>query len=53
MKLDGTKSKVPGKRDWFPPELEIEPIGAGSQNSWHLSILPNCDSFRTGIHYGS
>jgi hypothetical protein len=30
--------------------IEIEPIGAVSQDSWHAPILPNCESFRTGIH---
>ena len=30
--------------------VEIDPIRASSQNSWHGLILPNCDSFRAGIH---
>jgi hypothetical protein len=30
--------------------VEIEPIGAGSQDSWHPLILPNCSSLATGIH---
>jgi hypothetical protein len=30
--------------------VEIEPIWAGPQSSWHASILPNCHPFRTGIH---
>ncbi len=33
--------------------VEIEAIRAGPQDSWHAQILPNCEYFRTGIHYES
>jgi hypothetical protein len=32
--------------------IEIEAIRSGPQDGWHGPILPNCESFRTGIHYG-
>jgi hypothetical protein len=32
--------------------VEIEAIRSGPQHGWHGPILPNCESIRTGIHYG-
>ena len=32
--------------------IEIEPVRTAPQHSRHGSILPNCASIGTGIHYG-